>query len=445
MTQLILIDSLPERNDHGVFNEDDFRDSQFKVSLAQDPDFAVIVTESGNPDNTRTLGADAYTLEYSKATSFGAKDWDGTSQWSNDPTGARSIRLKIEDDTKTVIPAGYEVELRFTCKVDGSAEPGTIAWNSFGYHYRLNAMPPLEAAPLKVGVKIPTVPKLSKRIVDNQGVEIPTARDESFSFLLYEGEALTGSYEMPDGLISALEQAGRKYQDFTLTVPKGKSVCEAIPMTEGNGLTWVNGRKYTIVELPTGEEYAFRAFTGAASTFTYNNDQELTIVGENTGLRWSISLTKTDPDDVALKGAVFGLYAPEETDFEIPLDHRKYNAAQQIQLDGETWYLAGIGTTNREGKLNFDDLLAERYYLLEIYAPEGYVLSKEGRLLERTDESQGVCQVTVVNAIDYELPESGGPGTGPYTAAGALLIAAAGLLLLRKKRGLWPEREERSR
>lgn len=41
--------------------------------------------------------------------------------------------------------------------------------------------------------------------------------------------------------------------------------------------------------------------------------------------------------------------------------------------------------------------------------------------------------VTFTNSFSYELPETGGPGTIPYTLAGGLLISAALWLWYKKK------------
>lgn len=130
MTKLVIIDGLPEINDHSCFQTDDPKNSEFKVSLASNLNFKITVTKADG--SVTTLTSDQYVLEFSTKTEFSKEDWAGTSAWSTDRTGARSIRVKINDPTGTMIPAKSVVRVSFNARVDGDAQPGQIAWNSFG-------------------------------------------------------------------------------------------------------------------------------------------------------------------------------------------------------------------------------------------------------------------------------------------------------------------------
>ena len=441
MDKLILIDGLPEVGDHTAFLENDPRFSAFQVSLTDSPNFTVTVTDNASGAET-VLDPANYRVQYSTATEFTNEDWKGTSAWSTDPTGARSIRLVIEDPTGTRIPQESTVSLRFTCQIDGPAEPGTIAWNSFGYHYSLlDEAWELEAAPLKVGVKVPTIPKLKKQLVDHSGLPMAAEQDETFSFLLYEGAPLEGSFETEESLTQALTAAGKDFQKFTLTVPKGQSVSETISL-KSEGWEWMNRQEYTMVELPGSEEYGFRRFdlsSAAAYRFTYLCAEDKVITCENTSLRWDVALTKQDPTGATLAGAVFALYSPAEGEqiAAIPEEYASLEIQKEIQRDESAWYLAGVGTTGADGALRWSDLLQERYYLAELKTPDGYHLpdSDGWRLLESKRETQGVYAVNVINVSEHEMPETGSMGSGSYTIGGLLLMAGAGILLLyRKKR-----------
>lgn len=432
MEKLVMIDGLPEINDHTAFLADDPRFSEFKVSLADDPEFTLTVTDKDG--NVTTLDSTSYTIEYSTATEFTSEDWSGSSSWSSEKTGARSIRLKVLDTTGTLIPAESTIALTFTCQIDGSdVQPGQIAWNSFGYHYRLKGQSAdLESAPLLVGVKTPSVPKLRKQIVDFNGQARTTDSDASFNFLVYQGDALSGTYATEAELIAALGTT--PYDKFTVTVKSGESLSDSVSLQTGKW-TWTKGQKYTIVELPGSEDFAFKRFSGSTSstyTLTYDSSQTQVITCENTNLRWNVTVKKENTSHEALGGAIFALYSPNSADglSAVPTGYEG-KAALTLEYNSQTWYLKEIGTTPDSGELTWSNLQREAYYLLEIQAPAGYNLnSPAGQLVRRENESKGICTVTVVNRAGYSLPITGGRGDLVY-ATGALLLCGAGFLLLR--------------
>ena len=448
MDKLIMIDSLPEPEDHTVFLENDPRFSAFKVSLADEPEFSVTVTDED--DRTTTLDPASYQVQFSTKTEFDDGDWDGSSTWNGAQaqSKARSLRLVILDDAGTLIPANSTISLHFTCKVDGKADPGAIAWNSFGYHYSVeDEVAELEAAPLKVGVKVPSVPKLKKEIVDYAGYEIPAESNQTFSFLLYEGAALETTYDTEAELTQALKAENRAYEKYTLTVPAGQTSSEAVFLNKPEdawgwtaGKTWTHGQTYTLVELPSASSaYSYRRFNVNENpyyTFTYDKAEDKVITCENTYLIWDAELTKVDTKQEALSGAVFALYSPAEADkINVPADYASLNVETVITRDGKKWYLMTVGTTPESGKLNWNDLLEEQYYLEEIKAPDGYNMpAVNGWLLECKNVEQGVCGITVTNTSSHALPMTGGSGTNLYTAGGALLIACACILLLYSKK-----------
>lgn len=111
-----------------------------------------------------------------------------------------------------MIPAKAKVEICFTAQIDGNAEPGTIAWNSFGYHYHLHGQSEdsfLEAMPLVVCVKVPSAPTLVKQLVNSSGQPATAEQDSAFSFLIYEGASLEGEYDTAEALQSALDSENR--------------------------------------------------------------------------------------------------------------------------------------------------------------------------------------------------------------------------------------------
>lgn len=435
MTKLVLIDNLPNVGDHSPFDVNSGRGSEFKVSLAQQPDFCVTITpESGEPYE---LDSSLFKVQYSTSTNFGGSqsaDWNGdddntTATWSNDPTGARSIRVVISAD----IPALAKASFSFRAKVDGDTQPGQIAWNSFGYHYGLNDISiELEAMPLTVGVQIPTVPSVTKQLVDQSGQSLTTDKDAAFSFIVYEGAALEDKFDTADALIQALIEASRSYHQFDLTVKEGKSASDLLYL---EAITWQKGQKYTIVELPLSGEFTFRSFTGSeleSYTFTYDPSIKQDIICDNTFVMWSVSVTKQNPDNQPLEGAVFALYSKNEADkIDIPAEYQDIDIASEIERDGQTWYLAGVDCSDDTGKLEWVGLVQEQYILLEVKAPDGYYLDNpQGYVLNRNDSENAVYTMTVVNHTGALLPTSGGIGTIVFIASGFMLALGAAALLL---------------
>ena len=446
MTRLVIIDNLPEPGDHSPFNADAERGSEFSVSLAENPEFRVTVLPEDGEEYELALQQD-YTVQYSTSTDFGgpqSADWNGentgtAAAWSSDPAGARSFRIVIRDEEGTRIPPNARVSVTFRAKASGQVSPGQCAWNSFGYHYALLGITTeLEAMPLPVGVKAPNVPSLEKWLVNDSGQQTAAPKDVTFEFLLYEGAALEGSYDSNEALLQALNEAGRSFKQFDMTVKAGQTHTEPV-FLEADDWQWTDGQQYTIVELPTEENYAFRSFNGtgaAAYTFTYDPALKLGVSCENTFLHWTVSLTKEDGEGNALPGAVFALYSPVETDRIQPSsDYSGLEIQTSVEKNGQLWYLARVGRTGEDGKLEWSELLRDSYYLLEIKAPDGYTLADPaGQVLYRSGAKEGVYPLTVINYAGYQLPESGGTGTINFCAAGGILLLLSAACLFLKKR-----------
>lgn len=264
-------------------------------------------------DEPTVLTEDQYRLEFDKRSAgFTDADWTGgdtSGAWSASYDEARSVRVVIKDSTHTLIPSMARVEVTITAKVDGKADPGTIAWNSFGYQYKADGVEgELAALSMPVGVRVPGAPVLVKQSIDDNRRPANVAEDTKFNFVLYEGEELEGEYESADALKTALADVSRNYREITLTVPAGKSASSALTLADSylNSLAqnaepwaWVTGAKYSIVELPT-ENFTFGNInnsTNATYTFTYDPAQNQRVTCQNVYELWSLALRKVDGDD----------------------------------------------------------------------------------------------------------------------------------------------------
>ena len=445
MDQLILIDSLPQQGDHTVFQTEDPRYSDFKVSLAENYD--PVVTIKAKDGTTKTLESSQYELQFSDKTEFTTEDWDGTSEWNTDPAQARSVRLILTDpNAKTgidpLMPSGSTISLSFVCKVDDpNAAAGQIAWNSFGYHYTMHDYKtPQEAAPLKVGVMLPTQPTLQKKLQLN-GTAYTAEQDENFTFYCYTGQPLTDLPEnwTAEQLKAKLNEADRSYLEIPVTVEAGATASAAQPLQDAEGWTWVKNQVYTIVEVPN-DRYTLTELNGIQQTtytFTYDPARSVAITAVNTRDSWSFTLEKVDEDapDTHLADAWFALYSKDKRD---AMTDEAYEAltckAERTIPDGDTtWYLTQVGVTRADtGYLTFTGLTRDEYRCKEIKAPNGYAMDGTLRTVQRDKDATAICKVT--NKSAYQLPKTGGCGTVPFTAAGLLLVAAATCLLYKKHR-----------
>lgn len=442
MTKLILIDSLPQFGDHSPFDADADRMSEFKVSLAEQPDFTVTIIP--NQGESYVLDNKFYAVEYSSSQEFTSADWDGTSNWQEwtadtAPGDVRSIRLNIKDDEGTRIPAGARIEFSFNAKVDDeNAATGMTAWNSFGYHYALKDVSiELEAMPLAVGVKIPDVPSLQKKLVNLQGNEYTADENTQFNFVVYSGEAISGEYTSIEELTAALKADSRQYKEISLTVESGSSASEMLKL-ELEDFTWTEGERYTIVEIQDKEDYRLGNWnnrSGSSYTFTYSPDISTTLNCTNIYQRWSFDILKVDAanNEHLLSGAVFAIYSRESEDLMSDEAYESLSFKPDKTIsdgEGATWYLSDVRITDDYGKATFDKLFRESYCLVEVKAPNGYNLNPEQMIIDNSSDSQ---EIRISNIAISWLPISGAAGVNTYMSLGAALVSVSLILFAMKQ------------
>ena len=202
---------------------------------------------------------------------------------------------------------------------------------------------------------------------------------------------------------------------------------------------------YKIVETQIGSEVADRTgnFPNWIADELYNNittdakgNQTVEIAIRNTPNRAMIRLTKYDTQSATLPGAEFVM--------------------SELDSNGNEVGRSRTATTGEYGGITFDNLKYETWYkLTETSPPPGHIslcdtvyvkLAATGVVTVTTDMNDASAtspyayypnqanNVYVVNLSAEPLPETGGSGTTPYTLGGALLIAAALLMIYRKSR-----------
>ena len=309
----------------------------------------------------------------------------------------------------------------------------------------------LEAAPLKVGVRMTGAPELIKELQTPQGNPFTTDAEKNFSFLLYEGEAVALDQNFTAGsLKQTLTEAGRKFAEVSVSVSAGKSESEPVLLEnlqdqDGSAWTWTSGRKYTLVELPVDAGYGMHYVsvnnrTNRSYTFVYDPTLNQRLRAVNAQDSWNLLLHKTDSGKTKnLAGAWFALYSPAQAD---ALSDDAYNALQEkpenrsITHGETTYYLTAVSETGVSGDVEWENLLQDRYLYQEIKAPAGYsIQSEEPTLVTWDPRTNGVTQTyEVINSTHYDLPETGGRGTRPWYMAGGLLMLTAGAAFLYGKR-----------
>lgn len=161
-------------------------------------------------------------------------------------------------------------------------------------------------------------------------------------------------------------------------------------------------------------------------------------------------VVKTDESNKAITGAEFKLYADEECEKEIVLvdaGNSTYHVATKTQKEATGFHAATI-KINTKNQVVIKGLANGTYYLKETVAPTGYNKLEDpvqvtidgsnlkGNVLNGAydPDASGNNAIQVINKSGTLLPETGGMGTTIFYAAGGVLVLAAVVVFVTKKR-----------
>ena len=467
LSNLVMIDNLPRVGDVSAFDSTAARNSEFSVLLADDKFDIRLVSGEGESATTKALTAGTdYTVEYrtDKTPTFTDEDWrggniasgagaSGAGAWVSSVTDLGAVtafRIKL----KTKIEDGSRVLVSFKAKTASDAAPDASAWNSFGYSCQRpttqeGVFDTVQAMTSVVGVRMPTVPTLTKETVNAQNMPVPAKSDATFKFMVYEGDAV--SYMDEADLEAKLKEGNRAYKTVELSVSRGQS--EAEQLLSPAGRTWEHGKIYSVTELPAmGEGYSFqgiRGTNGSASgtidptsrtyTFTYQRDRAEQITCENLYEEWSVALTKVNGDTgMPLNGAAFALYSRTEPATAPTKPAGFESVSDTMRVSGTTYYLYSVVDLESTSEHTWSGLTGQDYYLVEVKTPAGYVEPASGWRLyhSNADSTTLTLEFTVENYIPYELPLTGGSGRAALIGCGAAIaVASVGALFWKRRRG----------
>lgn len=232
-SKFVVVDLMPYSGDTGVLNQAD-RSSEFKVNFINDTMNIFITDSSESVQKTLSINND-YKIKYSAKTSFddneitsGTLGDDWHDSWSDTD---KSFAIVFE--ASVTLEPGQTLKMQYKGLISDEAQPGQIAWNSFGYKYTaLNSLKEpvdLRAEPPKVGVMIQKKAIIEKQVIDSNGKTQPYDSSKKFTFTVYEGD-------------STKTELGK----FTLC-QGGSEKLENIKRNDGNAM-FISGETYTVVE-----------------------------------------------------------------------------------------------------------------------------------------------------------------------------------------------------
>ena len=294
-----------------------------------------------------------------------------------------------------------------------------------------------------------------------------TFKDKTSAGLTYDGNSTVtvkiGGTTLAAGTDYTFAESPSDGNDFELTIDLLKAKAGTDPVQYE--AKYAYNAAIEITYTATVNEAAVTKIDKNHATLTYNNNpkdssqKDTTPPVEVKTYSSKLIINKVDGANTAtpLKGAKFVLRAKtlgtatgdsHETDLAIGRYYFYDTTAKDvkwIEITGtptaaELAALTTITvvTTGEDGKAEFNGLEDGKYELIEVEAPAGYNLLTEPVEVTIAGSDAEEAQLTVTQPVENnsgaQLPSTGGIGTTIFYVVGSIMVVAAGVLLITKKR-----------
>lgn len=350
---VVLIEKLPHEGDSGVLNAVAKRESEFSMTLAEEPNFVVKV-------GGQKLDESQYEITYSSDTGdsgYSADAWTNGTGFTGNSAGAKAFRLAL----KNPIPSKSNLTVEFQAKLPAEAV-GKTAWNTFGYTYVGADNRQVYAEPAKVGVTVEeTQVDVTKIWLDGTGREY---RPGTVGLMLFkkvgDSEEMLLKIEAPDWT-----KVGNRWTYSFTGLPV---------MEKGEKIT------YRVAEVPMPLPYSCTVKEEADGSFTLTNTQQTSISGTKTWLDGKKSH----------EGPAIKLYKiVNDVRTEASYDESQLTWTEGTVPEGNTNpLLKHVQNYRISGLPAYDEDNNLIVYEVEEVVPEGYrqVSSRDGEFINLIDE-----------------------------------------------------------
>lgn len=365
----------------------------------------------------------------------------------------------MSDGLKSALKAWVE-DTSNTCLASAEAEGANLAFKNLPYGYYVVKTTQGEAAVSVTSTqpnadvidKNTTVPDLTKN-ADGESYSIGDTITYTLSFNAanFDGEASISQYTIHDTLPEFLSDVTvTKIMIGTIEYKQDGTVPQFDQTTKQIVIPWVdddskhiynNGVTVTITYTATLNEKATFGEEGNKNdaTLTYSNE---TKNASDTVYSYSFDVVKTDSNKKVLNGAKFELFDAKTDGTKIDLI-KNTDGSYRVATADEKGVEGFTSAVIEAGKATIKGLKAGIYWLEETEAPAGY-----NKLTERqqvtigntnldatvSDTTYTLGGVQVINNAGTQLPSTGGVGTTIFYVLGSVLVLAAVVLLVTKKR-----------